>query len=207
MNQGSIDRLFDGALADHLRLVARMREELAPAVREGARRLVECVEGGHKILLCGNGGSAGDAQHIAAELVGRYRTDRRPLAAIALTTDTSVLTSIGNDYGFSMIFARQVMALGRPGDVLIAISTSGGSPNVIEAVKAARRVDMHTIGLLGRSSELLERDLGLVVSIPADDAPRIQEMHILVGHIWCAAIESAALAARGSKDTERREGT
>jgi D-sedoheptulose 7-phosphate isomerase len=153
------------------------------------------LRGGHRIFLCGNGGSAADAQHIAAEMVCRFETQRRALPAIALTTDTSALTAIGNDLGYDQVFARQVEALARPGDVLIGLSTSGNSRNVIAAVQQAKEMGVATLGLLGgvgdrRGGELLNLvDYALLV--PSDTTARIQECHILVGHIWCAMVDAA----------------
>lgn len=145
---------------------------------------------GNKILFIGNGGSAADAQHLAAELSGRFRTERQALAGLALTTDTSALTAIGNDYGFEAIFSRQVAALGQPGDVLVAISTSGHSPNVLQAIETAKSLGIATIGFSGRDGGQLANKCELCLVIPAQDTARIQEMHILVGHILCQYIDS-----------------
>ncbi len=144
---------------------------------------------GNKVLICGNGGSAADAQHIAAEFVGRYETERIALPAIALTTDTSALTALGNDYGFERIYARQVEALARPGDVLIAISTSGNSPNIISAVMSGRKSGCQVIGLTGANGKKLASLCDLCVLIPAERTARIQEAHITVGHVWCEIID------------------
>ena len=144
-----------------------------------------------KILACGNGGSAADAQHFAAELTGRFERERRGLAGIALTTDTSALTAIGNDYGFEAIFARQLEALGRPGDVLLALSTSGNSPNVLRAVEAARRLEITTVGLLGRDGGALADQVDQALVVPATRTARVQEMHILILHLLCEAIDAA----------------
>lgn len=149
----------------------------------------EALKNGHKIMLCGNGGSAADAQHIAAELSGRYKTERRGLAGLALTTDTSVLTAVGNDYGFDRIFDRQVEALAQKGDVLIGISTSGHSKNVVRALSLARNMGCKTIGLSGRDGGVMSEFCDVNIIVPSDDTPRIQEMHILIGHILCQAID------------------
>jgi len=146
---------------------------------------------GKKILIFGNGGSAADAQHIAAELTGRYKKERRGLPAIALTTDTSALTAIGNDYGYSRIFERQVEALANPGDLLIGISTSGNSENVIKALELGKEIGCASIGLSGRDGGAMNRVCDLNLVIPSNDTPRIQEMHILIGHIICQAIENS----------------
>ena len=144
---------------------------------------------GGKILFCGNGGSAADSQHLAAELTGRFVNDRRPLAAIALSTDTSALTCIGNDYSFDEIFARQVAALGRTGDLLIGISTSGNSRNVIRAVEDAKEIGIKTIGFLGRDGGQLKNLCDYNIVVPSDVTARIQECHILIGHTLCGLIE------------------
>jgi D-sedoheptulose 7-phosphate isomerase len=162
---------------------------LIAAIEAVTARAVECLRGGGTILLAGNGGSAADAQHIAAELVGRFAHDRPGLAAIALTTDTSALTAIANDHGFERVFARQVEALGRRGDVLIAISTSGRSPNIIAALQAARARGVITIGLCGQTPGPMGPWCDHVLAIPSANTPRIQEAQILVGHIICGLIE------------------
>ena len=162
-----------------------------PLLAQVAMVLIEAYQQGKKILLFGNGGSAADAQHIAAELVGKYYINRKPLPAEALTVNTSVLTAIGNDYAFEQIFARQVEALGNPGDVAIGISTSGNSPNVIEGVRAARRKGMVTVGLTGDDGGQLKDEVDYCICVPSKDTPRVQEAHILIGHIWCELIEQA----------------
>jgi D-sedoheptulose 7-phosphate isomerase len=155
--------------------------------------ICECCVGallrGGKILLAGNGGSAADAQHIAAEFTGRFETERRALPAIALTTDTSALTAIGNDYGFERIFSRQVQALGQGGDVLMVISTSGNSPNLLRAVEVAHEKGLQTIGLLGKNGGVLREVVSLSLIIPSGVTARIQEMHILIGHLICSYID------------------
>jgi D-sedoheptulose 7-phosphate isomerase len=154
-----------------------------------ADAMAKCLAQGGKLLICGNGGSAADAQHFAAELSGRFVTERRALAAIALTTDTSALTAIGNDYGFDRIFARQVEALGRPGDLLIGISTSGNSPNVVHAVQAARSLGAGAIGLLGRDGGQLGTLMDDCLTVPSNVTARIQEVHIMVIHFWCEILD------------------
>lgn len=157
-------------------------------IQKCADRLAVCLTSGHKVLLFGNGGSAADAQHIAAEFVNRFQIERRPLAAIALTTDTSVITSIGNDYHFDEIFSKQVLALGSKDDIAIGLSTSGGSQNVIKAVQAAKQIHMFTIGLSGRGGRLAEC-ADLVFTIESDTTARIQETHITLAHILCDLVE------------------
>ncbi|MDR2560528.1 MAG: D-sedoheptulose 7-phosphate isomerase [Holophagales bacterium] len=144
---------------------------------------------GAKIMVCGNGGSAADAQHFAAELSGRFVTERKPLAGIALTTDTSALTAIGNDYGFDKLFSRQVEAIGRPGDLLVGISTSGNSQNVIEAVKTAKELGIGTLGLLGRDGGKLKEMMDDCLVVPSNVTARIQEIHIMVIHFWCDILD------------------
>jgi len=161
------------------------------AIQAHGEMLITALRAGGKILVCGNGGSAADAQHLAAELVGRFGHARRGLPAIALTTDSSALTSIGNDFGFDAVFARQVEALARPGDVLIGISTSGNSRNVIAAINTATELGVTTLGLLGGNGGLLKDLLDYSLIAPSSDTPRIQECHILIAHIWCAMIDDA----------------
>ena len=164
---------------------------LEAGIKKACETAVATLKAGGKILLCGNGGSAADAQHIAAELTGRYKTERGALAGIALTTDTSALTAIGNDYGYEFVFSRQLEALGREGDLLIAISTSGNSGNVIKALELARKIGIKTIGLSGRAGGAMNELCELNLVVPSNDTPRIQEMHIMIGHIICQAIDDA----------------
>jgi D-sedoheptulose 7-phosphate isomerase len=172
-------------------LMARVCEDasLIAAIEMVTGRAADALRDGHKILLAGNGGSAADAQHIAAELVGRFAYDRPGMAAIALSTDTSALTAIANDHGFERIFARQVEALGQRGDLLIGISTSGRSPNVIAALQAARAQGLITVGLTGQHPGPMGPLCDHVLAIPSTDTPRIQEAQMLVGHIICGLIE------------------
>jgi D-sedoheptulose 7-phosphate isomerase len=149
------------------------------------------LRGGGKVLFCGNGGSAADAQHLAAELMGRFLRDRAPLAAVALTVDTSALTAIGNDYAFDEVFARQLRGLGRPGDALVAISTSGNSANVLKALAVAREAGIVTVGLTGASGGRMAGLCDLCIRVPATRTDRIQEMHIAVGHLICGLVEDA----------------
>jgi D-sedoheptulose 7-phosphate isomerase len=163
---------------------------LDDAVEHAGSLIAQSLERGGKLLLCGNGGSAADCQHIAAELTGRFIKDRRPLAAIALTTDSSALTCIGNDYSFDHVFVRPLQGLGRGGDCLLAISTSGNSGNVIHAVEAARAMGITTIGLLGRDGGKLAALCDTAIVVPGQATARIQEAHILIGHTLCNIIES-----------------
>ena len=164
---------------------------LEAGIKKACETAVATLKAGGKILLCGNGGSAADAQHIAAELTGRYKTERGALAGIALTTDTSALTAIGNDYGYEFVFSRQLEALGREGDLLIAISTSGNSGNVVKALELARKIGIKTIGLSGRTGGAMNELCELNLVVPSNNTPRIQEMHIMIGHIICQAIDDA----------------
>ena len=157
--------------------------------------LVSCMTSGNKVLIFGNGGSAADAQHLAAEFVNRFQIERPPLAAIALTTDTSILTSIGNDYHFNEIFSKQIKALGKQGDIAWGISTSGNSQNVIRAVEQAHRQDVKTLGLLGKGGGALRDLVDMALVVPSSDTQRVQEVHITVGHIFCEVLEGRALAA------------
>ena len=154
-----------------------------------AEDMAERLRRGCKILICGNGGSAADAQHLAAELSGRYLKERRALAAMALTTDTSALTAIGNDYGYDFVFSRQVEALARPGDLLIGISTSGNSGNVIKAVESAKVLGVRTLGLLGRDGGKLKGMMDDALVVPSDVTARIQEVHQMVYHFWCEILD------------------
>lgn len=156
-----------------------------------ASAMVNALRAGNKILIIGNGGSAGDAQHIAAELAGRYKKERAALAAIALTTDTSALTAIGNDYGFDRVFVRQVEALGRQGDVLIALSTSGRSPNILEALKFARERGLVTVGFTGSKGEAMRAACDHLLMVPSDDTPVIQQVYFTFGHAICDQVEQA----------------
>jgi D-sedoheptulose 7-phosphate isomerase len=163
----------------------------ADLIQQIANRLIEALRGGHKILVCGNGGSAADAQHMVAELMGRFALERQPFPAIALTTNTSTLTALANDYGYETVFSRQVEALAEFGDVLIGISTSGNSLNVIRAIEVAKTKGAFTIGLTGRDGGKLKDVAHLCLCIPSHSTPRIQEAHITVIHIICELVEKA----------------
>lgn len=163
---------------------------------QAAELMLQCLMNDGKILACGNGGSAADAQHFAAEMTGRFEKERMELAAVALTTDTSALTAIGNDYGFEQVFSKQVRALGRAGDILVGISTSGNSANVIEAIKAAHERDMNVIALTGRDGgriAALLKDSDILLNVPHQRTARIQEIHILLIHALCDCIDSTLL--------------
>ncbi|WP_027721536.1 D-sedoheptulose 7-phosphate isomerase [Maridesulfovibrio zosterae] len=178
---------------DHARSGIEVREAFfeqhSQLIVEIARSMAVRLAQGSKILFCGNGGSAADCQHLAAELVNRFKLERPPLPGLALTTDTSIITAIGNDYSYDMIFEKQVQALGLPGDVLIGISTSGTSPNVIKALKEAKRKNMITIGMTGMGVGEMLSICDHVVSVPSKDTPVIQEIHIAAGHLFCELID------------------
>ena len=175
---------------DHLAAVALARETLAEPFSRLLTACVAAIRNGNKLMLFGNGGSAADAQHIATELTIRYIKDRAPIAAIALTTDTSALTAAGNDLGFDQIFARQVAAIGKPGDVVIGITTSGTSPNVVAALKTARDMGMVTASFTGRDGGLMPTLADVALIAPGQSTRRIQEIHILIGHLLCGALET-----------------
>jgi D-sedoheptulose 7-phosphate isomerase len=164
---------------------------LCAATETAAARVTAALKAGHKLMICGNGGSAADAQHWAGELVSRFYYDRPGLAAIALTTDSSILTAIGNDYGYDRVFARQVEALGQPGDVLFAISTSGNSKNILAALEAARAREIVTVGFTGEAGGAMAGLCDLCIRVPSPSTPRIQEGHEVLGHAICAMVEAA----------------
>jgi D-sedoheptulose 7-phosphate isomerase len=181
--------IFDRCVADHQAVIAALAG-MKGQISTLAEVLRRCLAEGGTVFLMGNGGSAADSQHIAAEIVGRFKRERKGLAAIALTTDTSILTSVGNDYGFDHVFARQVEALCRPGDVLVGISTSGNSRNVVAGIEAGKAVGMTTVGLLGGSGGVLRESCDMALVAPSSETARIQEAHILIGHILCEMIEA-----------------
>jgi D-sedoheptulose 7-phosphate isomerase len=164
-------------------------EAQAEVISSAANMMLTALRADGKIMFCGNGGSAADAQHLAAEFMGRYLKDRAPLPALALTVDTSALTAIANDYSFDEVFSRQVRGIGRSGDVLVAISTSGNSPNVLQAVVAATAMNIATIGLTGELGGRLAEVANLAIRVPATQTNAVQEMHIFVGHVLCGIIE------------------
>ena len=164
---------------------------LADVIQRAATACIEALQRGNKILFAGNGGSAADSQHLAGELVSRFAYDRPGLPAFALTTDTSVLTAIGNDYGYEKLFSRQVQAVGARGDVLVAFSTSGRSPNILAALREARAKGIFTIGMTGQRGDAMAADCDCLVKVPSADTPKIQEGHITLGHILCGLIERA----------------
>lgn len=184
-----MDKMIQNEIALHVKAINEVEKNLQNDIQKACKMAIECIQKDAKVLLCGNGGSAADAQHIATEFTGRYKTERRGLCAIALTTDTSALTAIGNDYGFDRVFSRQVEAIAKENDLLIAISTSGNSQNIINAIQEAKRKKCKILGLSGKNGGLMNEICDLNVVIPSDNTPRIQEMHILIGHIICQAID------------------
>jgi D-sedoheptulose 7-phosphate isomerase len=179
----------------------KLAGEAPELIADAAQMIITSMQSGGKLIVFGNGGSAADAQHFSAELVGRYRQDRKALPAIALTTDSSALTSIGNDYGFDTVFSRQLEAIGKPGDVALAISTSGNSPNVLGAVSLARKMGIATIALTGNSGGKLRSHVDLCLAVPSDSTPRIQESHSLIIHILSGIVENAMSGESRVDDT------
>ncbi|MEO8246776.1 MAG: SIS domain-containing protein [Chloroflexota bacterium] len=187
------DHDLEEMIGDGIRRSVAVREAILaelPTHRDVIRRLVDVFATDGKLLIFGNGGSAGDAQHIATELVGRFYFHRRALPALPLTVNTSALTAIGNDYEFKDIFSRQVEAYGRAGDAAIGMSTSGNAANVIEGVRMARRLGMLTIGMTGRDGGQLAAEADIAIRVHSNETPRIQEAHLLLGHLWCQGIEA-----------------
>ena len=175
-------------LNEHIEAANKIKDLLG-LIKEAGDICIKALEKGNKIMLCGNGGSAADAQHIAAELSGRFKKERKALAAVALTTDTSALTAIANDYGYEEVFSRQVEAIGKKEDVLIAISTSGNSKNVINAINSAKKLGIKVITLIGKDGGEIKNLGDINITVPSNNTPRIQEMHIMIGHMICALID------------------
>jgi D-sedoheptulose 7-phosphate isomerase len=178
-------------LKDHRAVVELMERDMTPLIAEMGILLCDAFNRGHKLLVMGNGGSAADSQHFVAEIVGRFKMERKALPAVALSTDTSILTAIGNDYGFDCVFSRQVEALAAPGDVVVGISTSGNSPNVLKALNLAKERGCRTIGLLGKDGGSIKPACDLALVVPSSDTPRIQEGHATIIHIVCDLVEKA----------------
>lgn len=177
-------------LQDHQHLIQKVIDSLTTNIEAACEMIVTTIKNGNKVLIAGNGGSAADAQHIAAELSGRFVKERKALPGIALTTDTSAITSIANDYGYEYVFSRQLEALARPGDLFIGISTSGNSEGVLKAFNSAKIIGCQTLGLSGRDGGKMNGLCDLNIIVPSDVTARIQEMHILIGHILCKAVDN-----------------
>lgn len=190
MEQSALHAYLD----KHQAAIETVRTSLLEEILTCADKISHALRNGHKVLVMGNGGSAADAQHFAAELVGRFLMERKGLPAIALTTDTSILTAIGNDYGYDEVFSRQVEALARPQDVVIGLSTSGNSKNVLYALDKAKALECVTIGLLGRDGGAIGRVVDLLLTVPVHDTPHIQEAHVTIIHILCDLVEKALFA-------------
>ena len=176
----------------------KVAEACGPMIVDAAFMITSCLHSGGKLLFFGNGGSAADAQHIAAEFVGRFVAERRALPAMALTTDSSILTAVSNDYGFERIFARQIEAFGRPNDVAIGISTSGNSPNVLEGMKEAKKFHLKTVGLSGKDGGELAKLVDLAITVASKSTARIQECHIAIGHLLCELVEAELVESKSS---------
>ena len=189
MSSFDLDRFWAEQAAEHLEVARHTFTSLAPAFGQWLDVCAQSINAGGKILFFGNGGSAADCQHLATELTARYVSDRAAIAAIALTTDSSALTAIGNDMGFEKLFSRQIEALGKPGDVAVGISTSGNSPNVLEALRVARKNGLVTVGLSGRDGGKMPELCDILIVIPSSTTARIQEMHITLGQMLCGALE------------------
>ncbi len=181
--------MITAQLWEHLQTLEKVIDSLVPDIEKACTMVNNTISNGGKVLIAGNGGSAADAQHIAAELSGRFLKERKALPGIALTTDTSALTSIANDYGYAYVFSRQVEALGRPGDLFIGISTSGNSEGILNAFKSAQQVGCATLGLSGRDGGKMNELCDLNIVIPSNVTARIQEMHITIGHILCKSVD------------------
>ncbi len=185
----SLQARFQQAFTESIELKRRVLEGQGPLVVEAARLLAQVFQAGGRVLIFGNGGSAADAQHLAAEFVNRFQVERPPLAALALTTDTSILTAVGNDYDFREIFAKQVRALGKPGDLAWGISTSGNSPNVAVALSVARELGLRTLAFSGRDGGPVAAAAEMALTVPSRTTPRIQEVHITLGHVLCDLVD------------------
>jgi D-sedoheptulose 7-phosphate isomerase len=192
---------LSAVLRESARIKLELAEAQAGAILEVIDAVVAALARGNTVFFFGNGGSAADSQHLAAELVGRFTLERRPLPALALTTDTSILTSIGNDYGFDQIFLRQIQGLGRAGDVAIGLSTSGNSPNVLKAIAAARAGGMVTVALTGQGGGKLADHVDFCLRVPSKDTARIQESHITIGHLLCQGVDEALADGRIARET------
>ena len=191
---------IESVVEDSIRVKKRFFAENAQLLADVAAVMTQGFQNGRKVLLFGNGGSAADAQHIAAEFVGRFQAERQPLPALSLSTDMSMLTAISNDYGFESVFARQIAALGQPGDTAIAISTSGNSPNVLNGIAEAKGKGMYTVGLTGESGGKMNGAVEVLFRVPSVHTARIQETHIMIGHIICELIDRSMFPDKYRRD-------
>lgn len=176
-------------LDENINIIKNISQNLSDTIIRTSEMIIDTYESGGKVILIGNGGSAADAQHIAAEFVGRFKLERRPLPAIALTTNTSILTALANDYGYENVFSRQLYSLANDKDVLIAITTSGNSSNILKAVEEVKLRNIKVIGMTGRTGGKLKNMVGILINVPSENIPRIQEGHIIIGHIICYLVE------------------
>jgi len=201
MNKKDLMEHIKDEIEEHIEIAKLLLDdkELQSKIFQASLMMVESIKSGGTIFFCGNGGSAADAQHMAGEFVCKFYKDREPLPAIALTTDTSILTAVSNDYSYDHIFSRQVKAIGRKGDVLLGISTSGSSKNVLEAFKTARQMELKTILLTGQTEKEIAQFSDIIIKIPSTDTPRIQEMHLLIEHIICELVEEAYMKQKNYK--------
>jgi D-sedoheptulose 7-phosphate isomerase len=200
MTENILRSNIEGSIQVHGRLL----DACLPAMTAAANALVTAYRTGHKALFFGNGGSSSDAQHLAAEFVGRYLREREPLPALALSENTSAMTAISNDYGYDHVFSRQLEALALPGDVAVAISTSGNSPNVLAAILSAQKIGLHTIGFTGAAGGKMRELVDTLIAVPSNETPRIQECHILVGHALCDAVEQMLASVPAVPETRTR---
>jgi len=191
--------MLNKMIDDHIHCLQDLKG-MAPELEATGDLLLRCLLAGGKLLICGNGGSASDAQHFAAEIIGRFEKERRAYPAVALTTDTSILTAVGNDYGYEEVFARQVEGLGRPGDILLGISTSGNSPNVVKAVARARALEINSVGLLGKDGGGLKDLVDQAIVVQSATTARIQEAHIFILHYWAWLIERGLPSPSGDRE-------
>ena len=198
------EKILRRNIESSVQVQSRVLESCLPAMIQAADALIAAYRGGHKAIFFGNGGSAADAQHLAAEFLGRYLRERRPMPALALHANASAVTAIANDYGYEHVFTRQLQAFAVAGDVAVGLSTSGNSKNVLEALTAARQLNVFTIGLTGASGGRMRDLVDVLIAAPTNETPRIQECHILVGHALCDAVEQAIAAVPSTKSAPAR---
>ncbi len=200
MKSNQLSIVLSSYISKHIENVSNLSENSLSTILAASEAIVRCINNGGKLMICGNGGSAADSQHLAAELVGRFKSDRRALPAISLTTDTSAITSIGNDYNFEHIFTRQIQGIGHKGDVLLTISTSGNSTNILKAAEYAKENDIFLVGLTGESGGILNKYADINITVPSHTTSHIQEMHIIVVHLLCTLIEKMLFIDNSKED-------